>query len=99
MNNLLREPPCHNTGIAQNGEINMFRPELNIRRFNRSAVRLAMPEVPEEIFQNKLSELVDIDRSWVPTKEGSALYLRPFMFATDEFIGVKPSKSYKNAQF
>ncbi len=78
-----------------NGSVLMFRPMLNIRRFNKSAVRLAMPEIPENIFLDKLTELLDIDRNWVPTHEGASLYIRPFMYASDEFIGVQASKTYK----
>jgi len=77
------------------GNVLMFRPELNIARFNRSAERLCMPEVPEAIFLEKLRELLALDCDWIPTKEGYALYIRPFMFGSDPYIGVKPSKSYK----
>jgi len=77
------------------GSILMFRPMLNIKRFNKSAVRMAMPEVPEDLFLDKLTELLDIDRKWVPTHEGASLYIRPFMYASDEFIGVQASKKYK----
>lgn len=80
----------------ENGEdILLFRPCENARRFNKSAVRMCMPEVPEELFINALKELVDLDRAWVPKNEGGSLYMRPFMFATDEFIGMKPSESYR----
>jgi len=77
------------------GKVVMFRPELNARRFNRSAIRMAMPEIPEEVYVNSLMTLLDIDRDWIPTKEGSSLYMRPFMYAADEFIGVQPSSTYK----
>ncbi len=80
---------------GQDGEIYLFRPELNIQRLNKSAVRMAMPEIPEQVFLDKLRELIAIDKDWVPTKEGYSLYLRPFMIASDEFIGVKPSQTYK----
>lgn len=72
----------------------LFRPYDNIRRMNRSAKRMAMPEIPEEIFFEGLKQLVKLDNAWIPTKIGSALYLRPFMFATDDFIGVRPSKKF-----
>ena len=72
----------------------LFRPEENWKRLNRSAVRMAMPEVPQELFMQGLHTLLDIDREWVPRTEGGALYIRPFMFATDDFIGVKPSLKY-----
>lgn len=77
------------------GEALIFRPDMNARRFNRSAVRMCMPEVPEEIFLRGLRELVRLDRGWIPDKPGTSLYIRPFMFAADEYIGVKPSDTYK----
>ena len=77
------------------GAVSIFRPDRNWERFNKSAARLQMPEVPEEIFMDGLSKLLDIDRNWIPAKEGSSLYIRPFMFATEAALGVHPSKSYK----
>jgi branched-chain amino acid aminotransferase len=77
------------------GTVSIFRPDRNWERFNKSAARLQMPEVPEEIFMDGLSKLLDIDRNWIPAKEGSSLYIRPFMFATEAALGVHPSKSYK----
>lgn len=79
----------------KDGEPVMFRPEMNARRFNASARRMCMAEVPEEIFMSGLHQLVDLERDWIPAKEGSSLYLRPFMFGTDEYIGVHSSASYK----
>lgn len=78
----------------QQGNPQLFRPLDNWKRLNISAKRMAMPEVPEEIFMEGLKALIDIDRNWIPTKEGSALYVRPFMFATDDFVGVRPSKNF-----
>ena len=72
----------------------LFRPEMNARRFNESAARLAMPALPEDMFVASLEALVDIDRAWIPQTEGGALYLRPFMFASEVFLGVKPSSEY-----
>jgi branched-chain amino acid aminotransferase len=77
------------------GEVFLFRPERNIKRFNLSAERMCMPTVDEEIFQAGLAELVKLDHQWIPSKKDSALYVRPFMFATDEYIGVKPSETYR----
>lgn len=77
-----------------NGHPLLFRPLDNIRRLNRSAIRMGMPEIPEDLFLEGLKTLVNTDRDWIPTKEGSALYLRPFMFATDDFVGVRPSLNY-----
>jgi len=80
-------------------EITLFRPEENAKRLNRSAVRMAMPEIPEALFLQALNELLQLDRAWVPRTEGGALYVRPYMFATDDFIGVKPSDNYRFAIF
>ncbi|MCB9284419.1 MAG: branched-chain amino acid aminotransferase [Lewinellaceae bacterium] len=81
--------------ITQDGEPLLFRPEMHARRFNRSAARMCMPAVPEELFLEALHMLVGMDRNWIPPLEGSALYIRPFMFANDEFIGVKAAQVYK----
>lgn len=79
----------------EDGTVSIFRPEKNWERFNKSAARLQMPEVPEDIFLGGLKQLLDIDRDWVPSKEGTSLYIRPFMFATESALGVHPSISYK----
>lgn len=76
------------------GEILVFRPEANARRLNASAVRLCMPELPEDLFMSGLSQLLSLDRDWIPTQAGCSLYIRPVMFATDDYIGVKPSDTY-----
>jgi branched-chain amino acid aminotransferase len=76
------------------GEIRIFRPQDNLRRMNKSAARMAMPEIPEEIFMEGLSRLVDLDRDWVPSGAGTSLYIRPVMFGTEEHVGVKPSDTY-----
>src|SRR5258708_5957583 len=73
----------------------IFRPYDNFKRFNISAARMRMPEVPEEILIEGMRRLVDLDRDWIPMKNDYSLYIRPFMFATDEVIGVKPSDTYK----
>ncbi|MDE0945596.1 MAG: branched chain amino acid aminotransferase [Sphingomonadales bacterium GWF1_63_6] len=75
------------------GSVAMFRPEENARRFAQSAERLAMPEIPEDLFLEAVAELVKIDADWIPSGEGS-LYLRPFLFASEAFLGVRPSKEY-----
>ena len=77
------------------GSIALFRPEANAARFNASARRLAMPEVPEEVFVESVRQLVLADRDWFPTVEGGSLYLRPFMFASEVFLGVRPAKQYR----
>lgn len=76
------------------GSVWTFRPEANAARFNRSADRLAMPAVPESVFVDALKELVSVDSAWVPDGDGEALYLRPFMIATEPFLGVRPARSY-----
>lgn len=77
------------------GEAVIFRPEENFKRFNESALRMEMPEVPAEIFMNGMKQLINLDKEWIPAMENHSLYIRPFMFATDEFIGVRPSATYK----
>ena len=77
------------------GSIALFRPEANAARFNASARRLAMPELPEELFVESVRQIVLADRDWFPTVEGGSLYLRPFMFATEAFLGVRPAKQFK----
>jgi branched-chain amino acid aminotransferase len=78
----------------QDGGLALFRPEQNARRFNRSAARLAMAQLPEELFLESIRVLVEQDAAWVPTADETSLYLRPFMFATDAFLGVRPALEY-----
>jgi branched-chain amino acid aminotransferase len=75
--------------------VHLFRPEANWRRMNISAERMAMPIVPEDLFMEGVSKLISLDKNWVPSDTGTSLYIRPFMISTDEYIGVKPSDSYK----
>lgn len=77
------------------GDVTLFRPEMNAQRMNRSAERMCMPSIPEELFLKCVHTLVDIDSEWIPIGDSSSLYLRPFMFATDEFLGIRPSENYK----
>jgi len=79
------------------GQPMIFRPYDNYKRFNTSAERMGMPQVPEWLFIGGMDLLIDMDRDWVPTGAGCSLYLRPFMIAADEFIGVRPSDTYKFA--
>jgi len=76
------------------GGVSLFRADANARRFAESARRLAMPPLPEELFLESVREIVRIDRDWIPTVEGGSLYLRPFMFASEVFLGVKPASEY-----
>jgi len=77
------------------GTVSVFRADKNFARFNKSATRLAMANIPEEIFMQGLAALINIDKAWVPDEENYSLYLRPVMFATDPFLGVRPSSTYK----
>ncbi|GAA3297021.1 hypothetical protein GCM10017708_37990 [Arthrobacter citreus] len=74
------------------GSVWSFRPEANAARLNLSARRLALPELPEELFLESLRQLVGLDKDWIPEGDGAALYLRPFMIATEAFLGVRPSR-------
>ncbi|TAH70853.1 MAG: branched-chain amino acid aminotransferase [Anaerolineaceae bacterium] len=80
---------------AKDGRTLLFRPDMNAKRTNRTCIRLCMPEIPEEDFVQAIKELVKIDEAWVPTKEGTSLYIRPFIIATSPFLGVRPSHTYK----
>lgn len=78
-----------------NGEVFIFRADDNFKRFNISAARMVMPDVPQEIFIEGMKQLVKLDKDWIPNKPDHSLYIRPFMFASEEVIGVKPSSKYK----
>lgn len=77
------------------GGVSIFRPEANIARMNRSAKRMCMPEIPADVFMDAMTQLVKEDKDWLPQGDEASLYIRPFLFASDEYIGVKPSDSYK----
>ena len=79
---------------GENGEVYLFRPDMNAKRTNASNDRLVIPQIPEEDFVQAVSAVVDVDRDWIPTEPGTSLYIRPFIIATDEFLGVAPSKTY-----
>jgi branched-chain amino acid aminotransferase len=76
------------------GSMALFRADANARRFNASARRMAMPELPEELFVESCKLLVETDKAWFPNVEGGSLYLRPFMIATEAFLGVRPANEY-----
>lgn len=78
----------------ENGDVFLFRPEKNFARINKSAARLAMPAVTEEMFMEGLKALVDIDRDWIPQGEGNSLYIRPLIFATEEALKARISNKY-----
>jgi branched-chain amino acid aminotransferase len=79
----------------KDGQVNIFRPYKHFERFNISLTRMCMPNVPEELFINGLHKLIALDQEWIPGEEGSSLYIRPFMFASEARFGVKASASYK----
>ncbi len=76
------------------GSVTMFRPEANAARFRSSAERMAMAPLPEELFVASLHELIKADRDWIPRTDDGSLYLRPFIYASEVFLGVKPSAEY-----
>ena len=76
------------------GEVFLFRPDMNAKRTNATNDRLVIPQLPIEDFVQAVSAVVDVDRDWIPTEPGTSLYIRPFIIATDEFLGVAPSKTY-----
>lgn len=73
------------------GGIRLFRPEMNAARLNRSALRLVLPEVPQELFLDGIAQLVGLERDWVPAAAGASLYVRPTLIAVDRYLGVKPA--------
>ena len=78
----------------EDGSIALFRPEMNARRFNLSAERMCMPEVPEELFLKGVEELVKLESGWIPASPGTSLYIRPTMIAVEPVLGVKPSDHF-----
>ncbi len=79
----------------QEGEILIFRPDKNAERFNKSAERMCMPKIPEDIFIKSIEELLSVEKAWVPEGEKNSLYIRPISFALDPYIGIKPADNYK----
>lgn len=77
------------------GEVSVFRPLDNYKRFNISAQRMEMPQIPEAIFMEGMRLLIELDKNWIPQQEDHSLYIRPFMFSSDSMIGVRPSEKYK----
>jgi branched-chain amino acid aminotransferase len=80
---------------AKDGRILLFRPEKNMERLNVSNDRMCIPPVDVDFSVKAIKTLVKLDQDWVPTAEGTSLYIRPFIIATDPFLGVHPSDSYK----
>lgn len=79
---------------APDGKALIFRPLANLHRLNQSADRMCMATLPEEMYMESLRELIDLERGWIPKAEGASLYIRPFMFSADEFIGIRPSVDF-----
>ncbi len=77
------------------GEAVMFRPEKHIQRLNNSARRVCIPEIDPQFLLHALNELIYVEKDWIPTKKGESMYIRPFVFGTEPFLGVRPSKQYK----
>ncbi|MDR2889425.1 MAG: branched-chain amino acid aminotransferase [Lachnospiraceae bacterium] len=80
---------------SEDGRILLFRPECNARRSNATCERICIPTIPEEDYVQAIEALVKLDGDWIPTKPGTSLYIRPFIIATDPFLGVRPSATYK----
>ena len=80
--------------LTADGGVNLFRAEKNHERLNTSCERLCIPPVPLDLFTEALEKLVAVDRAWIPNKRGNSLYIRPFVFATDDYIGVRVSRTY-----
>ncbi len=80
---------------AENGDVFLFRPEMNAKRFRESCERMCMPVIADDVFVELIRKLVDIERDWIATRKDYSLYIRPFMFAADDYVGIRPSDSYK----
>lgn len=80
---------------ADDGRVLLFRPDCNIERANNTNERICIPTIPPEDFEQALEAIVKVDKDWIPTKPGTSLYIRPFIIATDPFLGVRPSNTYK----
>lgn len=80
---------------TEEGKVLLFRPDKNIKRANHTNRRICIPEILEEDFLQAIQAIVAMDEAWIPTKPGTSLYIRPFVIATDPFLGVRPSNTYK----
>jgi len=81
--------------ITDDGSVQLFRPEKNFERLNRSSARMSIPKLDEDFALKALKKLISIEKDWVPTQEGTSLYIRPFIIATQPYLGVAPSTDYK----
>ncbi|MCL2492685.1 MAG: branched-chain amino acid aminotransferase [Clostridiales bacterium] len=82
------------TYAAEGGGLRLFRPDMNAKRTNRTNERICMPQIDEGLYVDAIKALVDVDRDWVPDYPGTSLYIRPFMIATEPFLGVRPADRY-----
>jgi len=80
---------------SEEGKVRLFRPEQNMKRLNKSSDRISMPQMDESFALDALKKLIAIDKDWIPTAEGTSLYIRPFIIATEPYLGVEPSKTYQ----
>lgn len=81
--------------LSKDGSINVFRPEKNLDRMNISNARMCIPQIDEDLFFDAMSTLLKLEKEWIPKKKGYSLYIRPFIFGTENFLGVHPSKTYR----
>ncbi len=81
--------------MSTDGKVRLFRPDENMKRLNKSSDRISMPPFNEELALKALEKLITIDKEWIPTAEGTSLYIRPFIVATEPYLGVAPSKTYQ----
>lgn len=81
--------------LDPNGDPIIFRPEKNLERLNKSAVRMAMPTLPKEVFMTALDTLIKLDKAFIPSEPLSSLYIRPFMFATEKYVGIRVAENYR----
>lgn len=80
---------------TEDDRVLLFRPDKNIERANNTNERICIPTIPEDDFLQAIKEVVKVDQNWIPTKPGTSLYIRPFVIATDPFLGVRPSSTYR----
>src|SRR5690554_2442950 len=80
--------------IQSDGKVNIFRPKKHQQRMNKSLERMCMPTIPEDLFMDAIHTLIDLEKNWIPDTEGSSLYIRPFVIATEPRLGVKVSDEY-----
>lgn len=83
------------TYLTEDGEVQLFRPDMNAKRTNKTNDRLCIPQIDEEFYVEAIKTLVEVDKDWVPNKKDTSLYIRPYIIATEPFLGVRPAKEYK----